>query len=136
MWSYHLPMALNKQFLLAFKINQSQFYVHEWASQLANCVFLVFGGMMIDQTSMRVNLCGFFMLSVLGNIVAGIGGCMECWLAFIIGRIFFMIGTEMLVLCVIITIVNMFYQVGLNYPLGISCVIPSVSLLLCEIFAD
>ena len=109
-WSYHLPMALNKQFLIAFKINHNQFYVHTWASQIVNIVFLVFGGMSIDQTSMRVNLLGFFMLSVLGNIIASIAGCSECWIAFIIGRILFMVGTEMLVICVIVTIVNMFYQ--------------------------
>jgi hypothetical protein len=42
----------------------------------------------------------------------------------------------MLVICVIVTIVNMFYQQGLNYPLGMSCIIPTASLLLCEIFAD
>jgi hypothetical protein len=72
--------------------------------------FLVIGGMSIDQCSMRVNLSGFFMLSVLGNIIAGIAGCTECWIAFVIGRIVFMVGTEMLVICVIVTIVNMFYQ--------------------------
>ena len=46
-----------------------------------------------------------------------------------------MVGTEMLLICVIVTIVNMFYATGLNYPLGISCIIPSTSLLLCELFA-
>jgi hypothetical protein len=56
------------------------------------------------------------------------------WITFVVGRIFFMIGTEMLLICVIVTIVNMFYATGLNYPLGISCIIPSTSLLLCELF--
>ena len=97
-----------------------------------NSVLLVFGGMLIDQASMRVCLSGFFALSVLGNLVAGVGGCFECWIAFLIGRIIFMIGTEMLLICTIVTIINMFYGTGLNYPLGIFFIIPCASILLCE----
>jgi len=125
-------MALRKQFLIAFDKSNQKLETFEWSSQLVNSVALVFGGMLIDQVSMRVCISGFFMLSVIGNTVLCIAGYTECWIAFVIGRIIFMIGTEMLLICAIITIVNMFYATGLNHPLGMSCIIPSVTLILCE----
>lgn len=46
-----------------------------------------------------------------------------------------MIGNEMVLICTIVTIINMFYSVGLNYPLGLCCIIPSSAMLLSELFS-
>ena len=100
-----------------------------------NGLALIFGGMYIDQVSMRASFALFFMVSLVANLLLSIGGAAGSWATFIIGRVFFMIATELLLICSLITIINMFFSTGINYPLGLATIVPFFGIILSECFS-
>ena len=81
---------------------------------------------------MRLSLPIFFITSILANFLLVIGGAAGSWSTFIIGRVLFMICTELLLISVVIIVINMFFNKGINFPLGIATIIPFCGIIMSE----
>ena len=75
------------------------------------------------------------MLSLLFNLIMSIGGAYGNWATFLVGRVFFMISSELLLISSLITVINMFYYKGFSFIVGLFSIIPIYGIMMSERFS-
>ena len=102
---------------------------------MPNCFVPIIGGLFVDKFGIRIALCTFMVISLIGNLIFGIGALSSSFLIMLIGRGVFGLVNNSVLICTIMIVTLWFVDHNLNFALGLLVVYPCTFDLLCSYLA-
>lgn len=98
---------------------------------IPNCIVPIIGGFVIDKYGIRKGFCISMFISLVGNLMFGIGALTHNFLLMLIGRGVFGLVNNSLHICTLMVVTLWFVDKHLNFALGLLIIYPCIFSLIC-----